>query len=230
MKKPRIALVGATGKMGREIILAAEKDKREIRNFVSNKKSSDKKVVSLKNLSGKDVDLLIDFSVPEMMSEALQWCVQNKVAFVSGTTGITSAQEKELSVAAKTIPVFWASNFSLGVALVTEMLQVFSKNNDFDFQIEEAHHRHKKDSPSGTAKSLQTALKKVVKKDLPPPLAIRGGEIFGIHKIWAMSSSENITIEHTALNRGVFAAGALKAGLWLVDQKPGIYTMRELLA
>ncbi len=229
MKNPKIALVGSTGKMGREILILAARDKRDIRHLVSNKKSSDKKMVELKRLSGKEVDLLIDFSAPEMMSEALAWCVKNKIAFVSGTTGISPSQEKELVAAAKSIPVFWASNFSVGIALMTEMLSVFSQNNAFDFQIEEVHHRHKKDSPSGTAKSLQSALKKIIKKDLPEPVAIRGGEIFGIHKVWAMSSTENITIEHCALNRSVFAEGALRAGLWLVDQKPGKYSMQDLL-
>ena len=127
------------------------------------------------------------------------------------------------------IPVFWASNFSIGVALVTEMLNVFSKHNEFDFQIEELHHRHKRDRPSGTAKSLQKALQKVVLKDLPEPVSIRGGEIFGIHKVWAMGASENITIEHTALNRSVFAEGAVRAAVWLAEQKSGNYTMRDLL-
>lgn len=226
----RVALLGSTGKMGAEILKAAESLKKnlEISAHVSRKKTSDKKSVLLKDVSRADV--LVDFSNPEAMSLALKWCVKNRVPFVSGTTGISPAQEKELIAAAKTIPVFWASNFSLGIALVSEMLNVFSEFNEFDFQIEELHHIHKKDSPSGTAKSLHSALKKVVKKDLPDPVAIRGGGIFGIHKIWAMSPSENITIEHTALNRSVFAEGALKATLWLVDQKPGKYTMRDLIA
>lgn len=224
----RAALLGASGKMGAEIMEAAPKQ-IEIVNFVSRKKNPESKSVLLKDLSAKKLNVLIDFSNPDAMSDALKWCVKNKIAFLSGTTGITSVQEKEIKAAAKVIPVFWASNFSIGVALVTEMLNVFSKHNEFDFQIEELHHRHKRDRPSGTAKSLQKALQKVVLKDLPEPVSIRGGEIFGIHKVWAMGASENITIEHTALNRSVFAEGAVRAAVWLAEQKPGNYTMRDLL-
>ncbi len=214
--------------MGLEIIKAAPKQ-IEIVNFVSRKKTAEPKAVSLKDLSAKKLDVMIDFSNPDAMSEALKWCVKNKVAFLGGTTGISNAQEKEMIAAAKVIPVFWASNFSVGVALMTEMLNVFSKHKEFDFQIEELHHRHKKDRPSGTAKSLQKALQKVVSKALPEPVSIRGGEIFGIHKVWAMSPSETITIEHTALNRSVFAKGAIRAAAWLSEQEPGNYTMRDLL-
>lgn len=224
----RAALIGSSGKMGLEIIAASEEN-IELSYFVSRKKSADKKVVLLKDLSAKKIDLVIDFSNPEAMILALKWCVKNKISFLSGTTGLTKDQEKEVIMAAKVIPVFWASNFSVGVALVTDMLKVFSKYSDFDFQIEEVHHRHKKDRPSGTAKTLQATLEKLVGKDLPEPASIRGGGIFGIHKIWAMSSSETITIEHSALNRSVFAEGAVRAALWLAEQKPGNYTMNDLL-
>ncbi len=210
----KLALIGRKGKMG-----------QEIEKLLS--QSSKKMIVSE---LGKGVDVVIDFSSPEGFENALQWCVKNKTPFVSGTTGISTEQERQLKSAAKKIPVLWSSNFSLGIALVTEMMKQFSDLEDFDFQIEEFHHKHKKDKPSGTAKTLQKELHKIVQKKLPEPLSVRGGENFGIHKIWAMSSSENILIEHTALNRSVFAAGAIRASLWLIKQAPGNYTMRDLLS
>ncbi len=216
MKKMKVSLVGAKGKMGGEILGALKKRRAGICEAFTGKVSS--------------VDIVIDFSSPDGMSEALRWSVKNGVPFLSGTTGLSDKQNRELMLAAKKIPIFWASNFSMGIALVTEMLKVFSEQYDYDFQIEELHHRNKKDKPSGTAKSLQAELKKIVKKELPEPLSIRGGEIFGIHKIWAMRSTESICIEHSALNRSVFAEGALQAASWLLSQKPGFYTMRDFLA
>ena len=210
----KIALIGRHGKMGQEI------EKLLTQNS--------KKVLVSELAPG--VDVVIDFSSPEGFKSTLKWCVKNKTPFVSGTTGINLEQERLLKTAAKKIPVLWSSNFSLGIALVTEMMKQFSDLEDFDFQIEEFHHKHKKDKPSGTAKTLQKELHKIVQKKLPEPISIRGGENFGIHKIWAMSSSENILIEHTALNRSVFAAGAIRASLWLLKRAPGNYTMRDLLS
>ena len=231
MKLGRVALLGANGKMGREIIAVMEsvRTKIEIKYFISKSKSSVKNWVTLGDIKPNAIDAIIDFSSPEAMSEALGWCVKNRVAFVSGTTGISAKHEKQMDQAAKVIPVFWASNFSVGIALINEMIKVFSNHPDFDFQIEELHHRNKKDSPSGTAKTLQNHLEKIVKKDLPQPISVRGGEIFGIHKIWAMSSTEIITIEHTALNRRAFAEGAIQATAWLIGQKSGKFTMQDLL-
>ncbi len=237
MKALRIGLVGADGKMGKEIVKASKKKiaivsvNRSVGpgNLKKNKATKSKLSATLENLSAKKVNLVIDFSSPEGMSEALDWCVENRTPFLSGTTGVGTKQEAELRRAGKKIPVFWASNFSLGIAMITEMLRVFSKNKNFSFQIEELHHKHKKDRPSGTAKSMLIALEKITKKRAQPTLSIRRGEIFGIHRLWARNSSENILIEHTALNRGVFAEGALKAGAWLVGQKPGNYTMQDFL-
>jgi 4-hydroxy-tetrahydrodipicolinate reductase len=210
----KIALVGRGGKMG-----------QEIEKLLS---GASKKMILTELVKGADV--VIDFSSPQGFESTLKWCVKNKVPFVSGTTGISVEHERQLKSAAKKIPVLWSSNFSLGIALVTEMMKQFSDIEDFDFQIEEFHHKHKKDKPSGTAKTLQKELHKIVQKKLPEPLSVRGGENFGIHKIWAMSSAENILIEHTALNRSVFASGAIRASLWLIKQTPGNYTMRDLLS
>ena len=148
---------------------------------------------------------------------------------MSGVTGLTSEQKGELVKASGVTPIFWAPNMSLGVAVVARMLNEFSKLEGFDFQIEELHHTRKKDKPSGTALFLQDKLKKAVSAVVPEPMAIRGGGIFGIHRVWAMGEEETITLEHNAMNRRVFARGAFKAAKWILQQKSGLYSMDDVL-
>ena len=123
-------------------------------------------------------------------------------------------------------PVFYSANMSLGVAALRKAMQVFNYLSDFDFQIVEFHHNQKKDNPSGTALMLQKALPKSSKSK--QPVGVRGGGIFGIHNVYAMSESEIIEFSHTALNRQVFAKGAVKVAKWLHEQKPGrLYTFED---
>ncbi|MNT06765.1 4-hydroxy-tetrahydrodipicolinate reductase [compost metagenome] len=108
-------------------------------------------------------------------------------------------------------------------------MKVFSAIQGFDYQIEEFHHNKKKDKPSGTAISLQENLEKAVGRKLPEPLAIRGGGIYGVHKIYAMSDEEVLMFEHSALNRAVFAKGAVEAAMFLAIQTPGLSAIRDAL-
>ena len=118
---------------------------------------------------------------------------------------------------------------SLGVAVLNQALELCSQLEGFDFQIEEFHHKRKKDNPSGTAITLQENLEKATERKLPPPIGMRGGGLFGIHKVWAFSEEEALLFEHQALNRAVFARGALKAARWLSQQEPGLYGMKDVL-
>lgn len=231
--KIKLGLVGSSGRMGQEISKAA-KDAGCMDLYIGVSRSSENShfVHQTKNIQDdklKEVDLLIDFSSPELFDEALQAAVKFKKPFISGTTGLSEKQFKNIEKAAKKIPILWASNMSLGVALLNEAIKLFSQLNDFDFQIEEFHHNKKKDNPSGTAKTLQQTLELSVEKQLPPIVGIRGGGIFGIHKVYAMSDQETLCFEHTALHRAVFAQGAIRAGLWLYKKKPGLYKMSEVL-
>jgi 4-hydroxy-tetrahydrodipicolinate reductase len=231
--KIKLGLIGSGGRMGHEISKAA-KDSGAFDLFLGVSRSSTNKeflhqLQTLQNENANNVDLWIDFSSPELFDDALATAVKFKKPFVSGTTGLSDKQFKNIDKAAKKIPILWASNMSLGVALLNEAIQLFSKISDFDFQIEEFHHNKKKDNPSGTAKTLQQTLEISVGKQLPPIMGIRGGGIFGIHKVYAMSDQETICFEHTALNRAVFAQGAVRAGLWLYKKKPGLYKMSEVL-
>jgi 4-hydroxy-tetrahydrodipicolinate reductase len=185
---------------------------------------------SIQNWNASGLDVVIDFSLPESTPEISEWCAKNKKPLVSGVTGLQQAHHEALNKASASTAVFWAPNMSLGVAVTARMLREMKHLNGFDFQIEELHHNRKKDRPSGTALFLQDALKKSVGEQVPDPVAIRGGGIFGIHKIWAMGEEETITIEHTAMSRRVFARGALQAARWIVGKASGTYKMDDLLS
>jgi len=223
MKKLKVAVFGSSGRMGQEVLsLARESKDVSIVAEISSK-------TDLKKVNLKDADVLIDFSVAAAFPKALQIAIDHKLPLVSGTTGLSAADQKSLTAAAKKIPILWAPNMSLGVATLTKALEVFSALSHFDFQIEETHHRHKKDKPSGTAIHLQKKLQSVLKRDLPEPLALRGGGVFGLHQVHAMGDNETLIFEHRALNRKLFADGALKAAQWLVRKKNGLFELADIL-
>lgn len=238
-RKLKVGLVGASGRMGQEIteILQEASGKNKESQFelylAICRTSALAEFIFTRETpvckEAADVDVWIDFSSPETLADLLKVAKKNKTPVVSGTTGLSEAQFRSLKQAAVTIPVLWSSNMSLGVAVLTEALEVFKHIRQFDFQIEEFHHNRKKDKPSGTAKSLQAKLENVVGRKLPEAVAIRGGGIFGIHKVHAMSEEEHIVFEHTAMNRAVFARGAVQAAQWLCSQKKGYYQMRDVL-
>ena len=222
----RVLVVGSKGRMGHRV----REQIKENSDFCF-QAGWDRKEGSLskRSFSPKEIDGVVDFSSPELFSEALAWSTQNQIPFVSGTTGFSEREKKQMEESSKKIPLFWASNMSLGVALLMESLKAFASfHEDFDFQIEEFHHKNKKDKPSGTALSLQEELETLNgKKNLPEVLSVRGGGVFGVHRVWAFSKEETLCFEHTALSRDLFASGALKALRWLVHQAPGFYSMKN---
>lgn len=224
----KVGVIGATGRMGKEIVsLIKQSDSLEYAVGVGAKNSED--IVTLDKVDPTAVDVMIDFALLESFSKNMSWCADNKIPIVSGVTGISPSQEAELKKAAEKTAVLWSPNMSLGVAFVNSLIKEFKRIKNFDFQIEELHHSKKLDAPSGTAKLLQKSLVEAVEKDIPEPVAIRGGGIFGVHKIWAMSEEEVITLEHSALNRSVFARGAVTAAEWIVSKKPGLYNISDLI-
>jgi 4-hydroxy-tetrahydrodipicolinate reductase len=175
------------------------------------------------------IDVVIDFSTPAGLSDALAWAVENHKPLVSGTTGLNAADRAKLKKAAVRIPILYSANMSLGIAALMAMIEALGAVADWDFQIEETHHKLKKDSPSGTALLLQEKLEKVTGRKLPKPNALRGGGVPGIHEIHAMGPDEALVLQHTAFNRKVFAQGALNAARWLFDNKaPGLYDLSDL--
>jgi len=197
-----------------------------------------------------DADLLIDFTLPGGTGAAAAWCEQNGVALLSGTTGLTEKDIEALKRASLKIPVLWAPNLSHGVALLTSLVQQAANvlGVQANVTISDIHHEHKVDAPSGTALALAEAvmegrsqpLEYLLAGDRPGSLdeseegelaflSVREGEVIGEHTVGFELPGEVVEISHKALDRGVFAAGALKAGTWLVNQSPGYYTTSDWL-
>lgn len=234
MKKLRVLLVGSSGRMGREILALLEIEKTvSIVEGVSKDADKNNGAKTKRNISEVDatkVDAVIDFSSPELSLEVVRWCLKNKKPLVCGTTGFSESEFKVFAESSKKLPILYASNMSLGVAVLKKAMSAFSAISDYDFQIVESHHNKKKDKPSGTAKMLQGKLDKTTRKKNPQVLSIRGGGIFGVHEIHAMGEEETLKFSHTALNRVVFARGAIRAVQFLAKQSPGLYSIDDILA
>lgn len=233
MRKLRVGVLGAGGRMGHEISrLLNEHEGLSAYVGVDSKAITFGFTHTHKDFASKKIketDVWIDFSSPKALMELLPHAIENKTPVVVGTTGLDKKQIAALVSAAKKIPIMWSSNMSMGIAAVNEIIKMLAYVNNFDFQIEEVHHNKKKDKPSGTAIMLNQTMEKALDRKLPAPLSIRGGGVYGIHKLWAMSENEIITVEHTALNRTGFAKGAIQSALWIYSQKPGLYTIRDVL-
>lgn len=195
------------------------------------------------------VDVLIDFSAPEGFRACLPACVSKKIAMVVGTTGLTDADQRAIDEAAKSIPILQSTNMSLGVAVLNKIAALTAKmlGPDYDIEIVEAHHKHKKDAPSGTALTLLDHVLKATGKTRddvdfgrhgaealrrPGSIgmhALRMGDVTGTHTAHFAIEGERIELSHIATNRDVFVQGALRAATWLAKQKPGRYTMSDVL-
>jgi 4-hydroxy-tetrahydrodipicolinate reductase len=233
MKKYKVGLIGATGRMGKEIsevISEHEKFEAWIGVGKSNKENGFKfNSQSVDHEKAAQADLWIDFSNPEAILNYLPQIIKMKKPLVSGTTGFSDLQFKKIVKAADSIPLLWSPNMSLGIAILRKTMAQFAQISHFDFQIEEIHHKHKKDAPSGTALHLQSQLNKVITKKNPEPLSIRGGGVYGQHKVWALGEEEYLCYEHVALNRKVFAKGAIWASEKMLKKANGFYTFEDLL-
>lgn len=233
MTKIKVAVFGASGRMGQEIAaLMAQSDRFSPALGISRKGQAENFLKSVKKLDRKDfknIDVIVDFSVAASFPEILKFATENKIPIVSGTTGLSGNSQKMIQQSGKAIPVLWSPNMSLGIAALEKALDALVVLSHFDFQIEETHHKGKKDRPSGTALLLQRRLEKVLKRKLPEPLAIRGGGVFGVHQIQVLGDSETLTFEHRALNRRIFAEGALVAAQWLIKKKKGLYCLQDVL-
>lgn len=224
MSKKKVLVTGSRGRMGQEILsLLKENSLLELGYEL------DRQAGKASFPPHLDVDVVIDFSSLELFREGLLWSVQNGVPFVSGTTGLCDQDYRELDRAARSIPVLWSANMSLGVNVLLELLKKMRALSAYDFQVEEFHHNKKLDKPSGTAVMIQDKLENTLGRKLPEPLSGRGGGIFGIHKVWVMAEEELLVFEHTALNRRIFARGAIGCASWLLKQKAGLYGVSDML-
>ena len=239
MKQIRLGLFGGSGKMGQAVeqMIPAMKTKNEIVPYLFiGKNPSQQFSISAESLENveteilSDVDVWIDFSSPEGTLGLLKHTDKLKTPVVSGSTGLSEKQFSALKVHGKKRPVFWASNMSPGLWAFRQAMKGLRSIADFDFAIEEVHHTQKKDKPSGTAKTLHADLEKITGKKIETPTSFRLGGVFGVHTLYAASSNEVITMQHQALNRTVFAQGALLASHWLVQRPAGYYSMDDLFS
>lgn len=184
---------------------------------------------SVDELNGVPVfDVAIDFSLPAGLDTVLALCAGRGAALVSGTTGLAPAQRKAMQTAAEGIPVLWAANFSLGVAVLSELVERAAHMlQDWDCDIVESHHVHKKDAPSGTALALGACVEHG--GAVPRHASIRAGDIVGEHLVQFTGLGERVELIHRATNRDVFARGALHAAGRLAGRDPGCYLLRDLL-
>ena len=181
-------------------------------------------------LSTLSVDAVVDFSFLEGLEQVAQWCQNNKKPLVTGTTGGFKNISEVINTTTLSYPLMHSGNYSLGMASVISSLKSFkalSKNNA-KIWIEDYHHKLKKDAPSGTALKISQAIKNDLGKEAQIN-DVRAGSIFGVHKIHIATNEEWVTLSHTALNREVFARGALEALVWLQEQPPGLYSLEDYL-
>jgi len=179
-----------------------------------------------------EADVALDFSRPAAAAATLAACRATRRALLLGTTGLDAALGAQLEATARDIPLLLAPNTSLAVALLTELAARAARAlGEFDAGILEAHHRTKRDAPSGTALTLAQAVRGARGTDAEIPIAsLRAGDLVGEHTVLLTGPGEQLSLAHRAYDRGIFARGALTAALWLASRPPGRYAMRDLLA
>ena len=241
--------------MGQQLIKSVKKNKIfKIVSLTENRKIN-KKVSGIKPEinsinSFKKANIIIDFTVPKCTLEILKIASKQKKKVVIGTTGFTKREENLIKKFSKKIPILKAGNMSLGVNLLTFLTEVASRSlgKNFLSKVYEVHHKHKKDYPSGTALMLGRGIaigknkdfysligkKYLNKKSFPYGRkinfnSIRKGEVIGEHEVAFSNGKEIVTLNHESFDRALYSEGALEAAKWLVNRKPGLYSMRDLL-
>ncbi len=251
----KVGLLGANGRVGKLLI----EDLKETENislssvYVRNSLdfSIDPSVLVTSDMRSflHACDIVIDFSLPEACEALLEGAIKTPKPLVIGTTGLSAHQLNLLKEASEAMPVLYATNMSLGVALLNKLVhQASAALEGFDIEIVEMHHKHKKDAPSGTALTLAESaaagrgldIEKVRvsgrdgnigerTKDEIAVMALRGGDIVGRHTVGFYNDGEFIELNHTATSRNTFSKGAIRAGAWLADKEPGLYSISDCL-
>ena len=255
MKKINLAISGCMGRMGQQLIKSANKSKAfKLVSLTENRKIN-KKILGIKpELNSidafKKANIIIDFTIPKCTLEILKIATKQKKRMVIGTTGFTKNEEKLIKRYSKKIPILKAGNMSLGVNLLMYLTEITAKSlgEKFLSKVYEVHHKHKKDYPSGTALMLGRGIAKGRRKEFYSILgkkyfnkktfpygnkinfnSIRRGEVIGEHEVMFSSGKEVIKLNHESFDRALYSEGALVAAKWLINKKPGLYSMRNLL-
>ncbi len=182
-------------------------------------------------------DGVIDFSHPSALNGVLNFCLDRHVPLVLATTGLSEIDKQKVEFASRYIPIFMASNLSVGVQVLSDVVLTLTKKlKDYDIQIVETHHNKKVDAPSGTAKMLLNNIRNVEKvqnknnfvKRKIDVFSLRGGGVVGEHEIKFLGKYDEIKITHTAFSRDIFAKGAMSAMMFLKNKTKGLYSMQDL--
>ncbi len=230
MSSANVILVGRTGRMGVEIeTVANDSGLLRIVGGVGREAGGLEACFLSLEKSTKSVDVVIDFSLPIATAEVAKVCATRRVPLVSGVTGLSAAERQSLADASKVIPVLYSANMSIGVQILAKALDALHGVDGFDISIEETHHRHKRDRPSGTALFIDDELYARTGKRAGEIVSLRGGGVVGDHRVLAFSDSEVLTFGHRALNRTVFARGACRAARWIVGKPAGSYSLADTL-
>ena len=255
MKKINLAITGCMGRMGQQIIKSVKKDKNFkiialTENRKINKKINKIKITTNNNDAFKKANLIIDFTTPKCTFQILKIALKLKKKVVIGTTGFTRKEEQLIKKFSRRIPILKAGNMSLGINLLMYLTEIASSSlgNNFLSKIFEVHHKHKKDYPSGTALMLGKGIAVSKNKDLYNLIgkkylnkktipygkkinfnSLRKGKVIGEHEVKFSCGKEIITLNHEAFDRALYSEGALSAAKWLMNKKPGFYSMRDLM-
>ena len=255
MKKINLAISGCMGRMGKYVIKSSQKNKDfkivalTENNIINSKISGIKPSLNTED-AFKKANIIIDFTIPRCTLEILKIATKLKKRVVIGTTGFNKKEENIIKVYSKKIPILKAGNMSLGVNLLMYLTEIASRSlgRKFLSKVYEVHHKNKKDYPSGTALMLGKGIaigknsnlynligrKFLNKRTFPYGKkinfnSIRKGEIIGEHEVTFSSGKEIIKLNHEAFDRALYSDGALTAAKWLINKKPGLYSMRDLL-
>ncbi len=246
-----ILLVGAGGKMGKFVSLAANNDNELNIKAGVDKFSQNTDFPVYKSFNEVDVkaDVIIDFSNPSLLDDMLSYAVSTKTPIVIATTGYSELQTEKIKSASKEIPIFFTFNMSIGVNLICSLAKKAAQilGDKFDIEIIEKHHNQKIDAPSGTAIMLANAVNSVFDDKMNYEYdrhskrqkrtkneigihSVRGGTIVGEHDVIFAGHDEVITISHAAHSKEVFAQGAVKAAKFIIGKKPSLYDMNSIMS
>jgi len=259
----KVCVTGAAGKMGKTNIKVIVEDKECNLSGAVEKENSPYIGCDAGEIAGVgklgvlivddlqkaigECDVVIDFSSPDAFDKNIKVVMESKKAFVCGTTGLTDEQKNKIKEAGKVIPVIWAPNFSVGIAVLNKIVSLCCNvlGEDFDVEILELHHRMKKDSPSGTAVKLLNTVREIKKTEniiygregiigerprgQIGVFAIRGGDVTGEHTVYFLGQGERIELTHRASSRETFSRGAIRAAKYILEKGVGLYTIEDVL-
>lgn len=263
--KIKIALIGSGGRMGKAITGVLSASNRSVLYAAVERSDSpligqDSGMNAAVGQNGvpyssdmeagiKGCDVIIDFGVPEGSKKVLEYAVQYKKPVVIGVTGLDADFLEKIRVASLSIPILRSPNMSVGVNLLFKLVEIAARvlQDDYDIEILDIHHKHKKDSPSGTANELKEILLRTLQREEKDVIfgrkgfyssrdskeiaihSMRAGEVVGDHTVYFFSPDERVEITHKARDRRTFAVGSVKAAEFLFEQKLGLYSMLDVL-